>query len=228
MTPYDNTLDRLSINPRSQAFEKFISGMYLGEITRHILVSLVDAAPLGLVFSGKATEALNSQWGLDSSVMSGIESAWMDDMAHTRGDDREIPKFSEFDDEKLTACVRRRLERIKNVIVKSLGYAEGDVSLRDAAVRRGNLSLRSFTYLYFSTKIARWICSLVARRGALLSGVAVAAVMIQTGRASLPQDRPRVAAGQAHDDKKIIVGVDGRWVYCILTAQSIHFELLSA
>ncbi|KAG2348648.1 actin-like ATPase domain-containing protein [Suillus weaverae] len=32
-TPYDNKLDCKSINPRFQAFEKFISGMYLGEIT---------------------------------------------------------------------------------------------------------------------------------------------------------------------------------------------------
>ncbi|GAW01757.1 hypothetical protein LENED_003368 [Lentinula edodes] len=46
-TPFDTALDRTSINPRAQAFEKFISGMYLGELTRGVLVALVDAVVRG-------------------------------------------------------------------------------------------------------------------------------------------------------------------------------------
>jgi hexokinase len=139
ITPYDNTLDRLSINPRAQAFEKFISGMYLGEITRHVLVSLVDAAPHGLLFAGNATEILNTQWGLDTSVMSDIENAWLG--STTSEKEEELPKISDFDEGKLKASTRERLERVKGVIVKSLGYAEKDVSLKDAAVRRYTLHL---------------------------------------------------------------------------------------
>src|ERR1700690_545802 len=54
-------------------------------------------------------------------------------------------------------------------------------------------------------QIVRWASILVARRAAYLSGMAVAAILVQTGRASLP--------GQAKVDGKgerIIVGVDGR------------------
>jgi hexokinase len=119
-----------------QAFEKFISGMYLGEITRNLLVSLIDATPKPLVFDGRATEAINTQWGVDTSVMSEIEEAWINNGAQESAEaERRIPKFSEFRDEDLTANTRQRLEKIKGVIVKRLGYADQDVSLRDAAVR---------------------------------------------------------------------------------------------
>ena len=107
--------------------------MYLGEITRHVLLSLVDAAPRGLVFGGKSTEVLNTQWGLDSIMMSDIEKAWAD-ATDSAADKIELPKFSDFDDGKLSAGVRGRLERVKEIIVRNLGYAEGEVSLKDAAV----------------------------------------------------------------------------------------------
>ncbi|KAI5124774.1 hypothetical protein M0805_005408 [Coniferiporia weirii] len=73
-TPYDNKLDRESINPRFQAYEKFISGMYLGEITRNLLLSLVDASP-PLVFNGSSTSQLNQHYGFDTAYMSDIEGA---------------------------------------------------------------------------------------------------------------------------------------------------------
>jgi hexokinase len=75
-TIYDNKLDRESINPKFQAFEKFISGMYLGEITRNVLLSLVDAAPQPILFSGYSSKDLNEQYGLDTAVMSAVEEAW--------------------------------------------------------------------------------------------------------------------------------------------------------
>ncbi|KAJ4492791.1 hypothetical protein C8J55DRAFT_485570 [Lentinula edodes] len=45
-----------------------------------------------------------------------------------------------------------------------------------------DLSIRTFQGIEC---IVRWVCHLVARRAALLSGVAVAAVLIQTGRAGV-------------------------------------------
>ncbi|KAF8897142.1 hexokinase [Infundibulicybe gibba] len=184
-TPFDNSLDRLSINPGYQAFEKFVSGMYLGEITRNLLVSLVDAAPKSLLFGGKATAAINAQWGLDTSVMSDVEEAW-------QGEDKtavknEVPIFIAFSVD--NTDIKSRLERVRAVVVKALGFQDAEVSLRDAA-------------------IVRWACGLVARRAALLSGVAVAAVLLQTNTATLHgQSKP--AKG---NDEKIGVGVDGRLV----------------
>ncbi|KNZ71716.1 Glucokinase-1 [Termitomyces sp. J132] len=155
-TPFDNALDRLSINPSYQAFEKFISGMYLGEITRNILISLIDASPIPLLFSGKSTPMLNKHYGLDTSVMSQIEEAWE------------------------------------------------EVTLKDAAVCL--LSLL-FSAAYTEYQIVRWACSLVARRAALLSGVAVATILFQTGRASFADKDGKFS--NCTDTTRIGVGVDG-------------------
>ncbi|TDL29783.1 hypothetical protein BD410DRAFT_780272 [Rickenella mellea] len=73
-TPHDNKLDRESINPKFQAYEKFISGMYLGEITRNLLLSLIDSAP-PVLFKGNSTPVLNSHYGFDTAFMSDIEAA---------------------------------------------------------------------------------------------------------------------------------------------------------
>ncbi|KAG0150682.1 hypothetical protein CROQUDRAFT_37928 [Cronartium quercuum f. sp. fusiforme G11] len=70
ITKYDNKLDRESINPRKQAFEKMISGMYLGELTRNIILDLIDNM---LLFDGFSVTALNKHYGLDTSLMSAIE-----------------------------------------------------------------------------------------------------------------------------------------------------------
>ncbi|CAE6411520.1 hexokinase [Rhizoctonia solani AG-1 IB] len=71
VTPFDNKLDRESINPRFQCFEKLISGMYLGEITRNILLYLIDN---NMLFSGRSTNELNKHYGFDTALMSAIES----------------------------------------------------------------------------------------------------------------------------------------------------------
>lgn len=135
-TPYDNRLDRKSINPRLHAYEKFISGMYLGEITRHMLMSLVDAAPRSLLFGGKVTTSVNGQWGFDTSVMSAVEEAWrgpVDDPTY-QADIKKIPVFKDFDEYHLVPEVKTRLERVRRVVIDSLGYDHGDISLKDAAV----------------------------------------------------------------------------------------------
>ncbi|KAJ4472102.1 hypothetical protein J3R30DRAFT_1034598 [Lentinula aciculospora] len=209
-TPFDSALDRTSINPHFQAFEKFISGMYLGEITRHVLLSLIDAAPRSMLFGGKATKVVNEQWGLDTSVMSEVEEAWEafvdegytvepnhkmngngnettngtsngtvpneigENPALWDGDDHDVlPRWDILSSPEglagLNSKIKGKLERVRKVLVKKLEYADGEIGLRDAA-------------------IVRWACHLVARRAALLSGVAVAAILLQTGRANFLQD----------------------------------------
>lgn len=48
-TPYDNVLDKGSVNPGAMFLEKMVSGMYLGEITRLVLIDLMEK---GLLFPG--------------------------------------------------------------------------------------------------------------------------------------------------------------------------------
>lgn len=57
-------------------------------------------------------------------------------------------------------------------------------------------------------QIVKWASSMVARRAALLSGVAVATVLIQTGRAVFPGQKGK----PTKNEPKIGVGVDGRSV----------------
>jgi hexokinase len=67
-------VDRESINPRFQAFEKLISGMYLGEISRNVILSLIDACP-PLLFQGYSTTKLNQHYGFDTALMSDVENS---------------------------------------------------------------------------------------------------------------------------------------------------------
>ncbi|KAL8281177.1 hypothetical protein RQP46_006535 [Phenoliferia psychrophenolica] len=71
-TLFDNRVDRISINPRKQAFEKMISGMYLGEVTRNVILHLVD---MQVIFKGHSSKALNAHYGLDTAIMSALEAA---------------------------------------------------------------------------------------------------------------------------------------------------------
>ena len=41
-TPYDVQLDKESVNPGIQMFEKRVSGMFLGEILRVVILSMID------------------------------------------------------------------------------------------------------------------------------------------------------------------------------------------
>lgn len=53
-----------------------VSGMYLGEITRNILLHLIDA---GELFDGYSSEVLNEHYGFDAEFVSTVEGAKSDD-----------------------------------------------------------------------------------------------------------------------------------------------------
>jgi hexokinase len=69
-TVYDAKLDRESAHPREQRFEKMISGMYLGEITRLVLIDLIST---GELFAGKSSLILETPYSFDTANMSRIE-----------------------------------------------------------------------------------------------------------------------------------------------------------
>jgi hexokinase len=109
--------------------------MYLGESVRSVMLALVDATPKALLFNGKSTETLNQHYGIDTSLMSDMEVAWI-------GSDPDAdafvlpPLYTEFDVRHLSQKVIQKLDRMRKVIVEHLAFEEEDVSLRDAAVNR--------------------------------------------------------------------------------------------
>ncbi|TWW67263.1 putative hexokinase HKDC1 [Takifugu flavidus] len=71
ITPYDAEVNRMSVNPGKQSFEKLTSGMYLGEIVRQVLLDLTSG---GLLFRGRVTETLKTTGIFETKYLSQIES----------------------------------------------------------------------------------------------------------------------------------------------------------
>ena len=84
-TPFDTALDRESVNPGIQMFEKRVSGMFLGEILRRALLALVKSHDLFQdAHSGtndahstttiEENSALYKAWGVDTSFLSIVQA----------------------------------------------------------------------------------------------------------------------------------------------------------
>lgn len=77
-TSYDREIDHHSINPGNQLFEKMLSGMYLGELVRLVLVNLASS---GLLFNGKVSDQLNTRGQFLTKFVSEIELEPKDSIA---------------------------------------------------------------------------------------------------------------------------------------------------
>ncbi|OPJ86869.1 hypothetical protein AV530_001507 [Patagioenas fasciata monilis] len=69
-TEFDREIDMGSLNPGKQLFEKMISGMYMGELVRLILVKM---AKEGLLFGGRLTPDLLTTGHFETRYVSAIE-----------------------------------------------------------------------------------------------------------------------------------------------------------
>ncbi|CAB1319990.1 unnamed protein product, partial [Coregonus sp. 'balchen'] len=70
-TDFDRAVDDCSTNPGKQRYEKMISGMYLGEIVRSVLLEFTAK---GLLFRGKLSERLKTRGIFETKFLSQIES----------------------------------------------------------------------------------------------------------------------------------------------------------
>lgn len=82
-TIYDVKVDENSMHPKEQPFEKMISGMYLGEIVRRILVDLTNQK---ILFDGILSDQLNTVDLFYTKYISEIEE---------KSDDESIPVVRE-------------------------------------------------------------------------------------------------------------------------------------
>ena len=81
LTKWDKRVDALSVNPGKQIFEKMISGMYMGEVARQVLVDLVRE---NLIFVGKDTSNLMKHGRFYTKYVSEIESDPVGDYTRAR------------------------------------------------------------------------------------------------------------------------------------------------
>jgi hexokinase len=135
-TIYDEILDKDSVNPGIQMFEKRISGMFLGEILRIVLVEMMKTPGIPLFRDDSSTVSESSplfkQWAVDSSILS----------------------IAEADNSEGLSSLRQEIE-------KSLGVSAA--SFEDA-------------------QAVKEISHAIGKRAARLAGVAVGAIVLQTGR----------------------------------------------
>lgn len=80
-TFYDNRVNRQSVNPGVHVFEKMVSGLYLGEIARIIMVDFLDRR---LLFDGQYTNELNTPYLFEASYMSAIGADDTTDLEATK------------------------------------------------------------------------------------------------------------------------------------------------
>ncbi|XP_055909640.1 hexokinase type 2-like [Eupeodes corollae] len=70
-TEYDDDVDKHSINPGKQCFEKMISGMYMGELVRLVLAKF---AKQGILFKGQECDILMTRGTFFTKYVSEIEA----------------------------------------------------------------------------------------------------------------------------------------------------------
>ncbi|KAJ2960886.1 hypothetical protein NQZ79_g3853 [Umbelopsis isabellina] len=125
LTMYDNRVNRESTNPGIHSLEKMVSGLYLGEIVRNILLDLLDRR---LIFNGHYSIDMNMPYNFESSYMSAIESDDSPDLEdtqhiletimnieHTTLTDRQITK-------KICSLVGQRAARIIAAAMSAVIY----------------------------------------------------------------------------------------------------------
>ncbi|XP_008585908.1 PREDICTED: putative hexokinase HKDC1 [Galeopterus variegatus] len=79
-TDFDRELDLGSLNPGKQLFEKMISGLYLGELVRLILLKMAKA---GLLFGGEKSSALHTKGKIETRHVAAMEK-YKEGLANTR------------------------------------------------------------------------------------------------------------------------------------------------
>ncbi|CAK7268274.1 glucokinase [Sporothrix epigloea] len=146
-TTYDIKLDQESVNPGIQMFEKRVSGMFLGEILRIVLVSLLQDESIPLFHDDnsshndwKSTTSIAAQsgmfkkWGLDSAIMSVAALDNTPDLGTLRLElDSQLDVYSpSLEDahafKAIAAAIARRAARLSAVAVGAIVLQSGKLT----------------------------------------------------------------------------------------------------
>ena len=112
-TDFDHALDKESINPGKQVYEKLISGMYLGELARRVIVEAIKRGVILKRVRDKALKLLGEKGAFLTKFVSEIESdPTRDDFENAEAVMKEIG-FDEDDYDKFDLrCLRHMCECI--------------------------------------------------------------------------------------------------------------------
>ncbi|XP_034044377.1 hexokinase HKDC1-like [Thalassophryne amazonica] len=80
ITEFDRDVDAASINPEHQLFEKMVSGLYLGELVRLVILKM---AKEGLLFDGHVPNALRTKGKVTTAHVAAMEE-YKDGLKNTR------------------------------------------------------------------------------------------------------------------------------------------------
>ncbi len=97
---YDSELDAASVNPGAMRFEKMVSGMYLGELTRRVLVDAIKRRVI-FIISPDAVQRFKRKGTLKTADMSLIEGDDTADLDHIDSFLKQKGILSTFDDRTL-------------------------------------------------------------------------------------------------------------------------------
>ncbi|RFU26513.1 hypothetical protein B7463_g9818, partial [Scytalidium lignicola] len=131
-TSYDEEVDRESVHPGIQLFEKRTSGMYLGEVLRHVLLAMASVTPS---IAATGLSRLNNKSAIDASFLSMAASDNSDSLTILR---KHLKDSLDIDSGKdvaeavkiLALAIGRRAARLAGVAVAGVVVKSGRLSTR--------------------------------------------------------------------------------------------------
>lgn len=194
VTSFDMQIDR-DEDQGAQRFEKQISGRYLGEIARHVIVHLIssgvllaadDVSPTTRAAAGKV---FGVKHAFTTPMMSAIEASAHDEIVRqARSQKMSTSKFAEF---YMGATDAERKSIRDGWVAKTAMDQVITLSAADspAAFARQARMAQEFATLWMTASdadraIITEVCRMVSTRAARLAAAAVVAVVRKTGRTS--------------------------------------------
>lgn len=89
-TKYDRLIDETSPRPGQQMFEKMVSGLYIGETFRLVLLDLHER---NLIFKGQDVTTLRQSRGIDTAFLSTVEGDVSESLADMAGIFNDVLKL---------------------------------------------------------------------------------------------------------------------------------------
>lgn len=126
-TPWDVALDKESVNPGIQMYEKRVSGMFLGEILRLVIVDLLKNKDVSFFRDENSSQ---NDWKSTTNIAaaSGIYTQW--------GLDTAIMSVAAADNTPELSTLRQELESILHVYSPAFDDAQAFKAISGAIVRR--------------------------------------------------------------------------------------------